>query len=56
MSARSSADLYPLDLSDSDQDGLGIAFPSTSGVEGYTAEKEKAELKQSKVAIPGALR
>ena len=27
-----------------DQDGLGIAFPSTSGVEGYTAEKEKGRV------------
>jgi len=28
-----------------DQDGLGIAFPSTSGVEGYTAEKAKGRIK-----------
>ena len=28
-----------------DQDGLGIAFPSTSGVEGYTAEKAKGRVK-----------
>lgn len=27
-----------------DQDGLGIAFPSTSGVEGYTAEKAKGRV------------
>lgn len=28
-----------------DQDGLGIAFPSTSGVEGYTQEKAKGRVK-----------
>ena len=27
-----------------DQDGLGIAFPSTSGVDGYTAEKARGRL------------
>lgn len=27
-----------------DQDGLGIAFPATSGVEGYTAEKAKGRV------------
>ncbi len=27
-----------------DQDGLGIAFPSTSGVEGYTVEKAKGRV------------
>ena len=27
-----------------DQDGLGIAFPSTSGVEGYTIEKNKGRV------------
>ncbi len=27
-----------------DQDGLGIAFPATSGVEGYTAEKKKGRV------------
>lgn len=27
-----------------DQDGLGIAFPSTSGVEGYSAEKAKGRV------------
>ena len=29
-----------------DQDGLGVAFPSTSGVEGYTAEKAKGRVVQ----------
>ncbi len=27
-----------------DQDGLGVAFPSTSGVEGYTVEKSKGRV------------
>ncbi|MGB1177025.1 MAG: DUF4432 domain-containing protein, partial [Candidatus Puniceispirillaceae bacterium] len=27
-----------------DQDGLGMAFPSTSEVEGYTAEKAKGQV------------
>jgi len=27
-----------------DQDGLGIAFPATSEVEGYTAEKAKGNI------------
>ena len=27
-----------------DQQGLGIVFPSTAGVEGYTAEKAKGRL------------
>lgn len=31
-----------------DQDGLGIAFPSTSGVEGYTAEKAKGRVETVK--------
>lgn len=29
-----------------DQDGLGIAFPATSGVEGYTAEKAKSRVER----------
>ena len=31
-----------------DQDGLGIAFPSTSGVEGYAAEKAKGRVETVK--------
>jgi len=32
-----------------DQDGLGVAFPSTSGVEGYTVEKAKGRVS----SLPG---
>ncbi len=32
-----------------DQDGLGIAFPATSGVEGYTTEKSKGRVAE----VPG---
>ena len=32
-----------------DQDGLGVAFPATSGVEGYTIEKSKGRV----VELPG---
>ena len=33
-----------MDMSPPDQDGLGIAFPATAEVEGYTAEKAKGHM------------